>query len=94
MGGPPQLGAGAPPLTGGETNQPVAFFAPAYGVPRNDEPVMLGPDGQPLRKRRRRRRRGRGGRQREWRGPPGDGRDGGGNGNGAGGDGNGANGAG
>jgi ATP-dependent DNA helicase RecQ len=43
---------------------PVSFFAPAGGPA---SPVVLGPDGQPLRKRRRRRRRGRGGRQREWR---------------------------
>jgi hypothetical protein len=50
---------------------------------------MLGPDGQPLRKRRRRRRRGRGGRQREWRaqggeGPPPEGGEGGGGGGGGG----------
>ena len=59
----------------GDATEPVSFFlqsgAPAPG------PVLLGPDGQPLRKRRRRRRRGRGGRQREWRpngeGPGGDG---------------------
>ena len=31
-------------------------------------PIVLGPDGLPMRKRRRRRRRGRGGRQREWHG--------------------------
>jgi hypothetical protein len=62
---PPPNGS---PDGGGET--PVSFFAPA-GQGAN-APVVLGPDGQPLRKRRRRRRRGRGGRQREWRGdgPP------------------------
>jgi hypothetical protein len=54
---------------------PVSFFAPAGGPPNS---VVLGPDGQPLRKRRRRRRRGRGGRQREWR-TQGQGGDGGGN---------------
>jgi ATP-dependent DNA helicase RecQ len=38
-----------------------------------DEPVILGPDGQPMRKRRRRRRRGRGGRVRErWTGADGE----------------------
>jgi len=68
-------GNGAP---GGDA--PVSFFAPAGSAPSS---VVLGPDGQPLRKRRRRRRRGRGGRQREWRtqGQGGDG--GGGNGSGA-----------
>jgi len=56
----------------GADSAPVSFFAPAGA------PVVLGPDGQPLRKRRRRRRRGRGGRQREWRGaPPSPGGDGG-----------------
>ena len=64
-------GDGAPngPNDAGDS-APVSFFAPT-------NPVTLGPDGQPLRKRRRRRRRGRGGRQREWRSPggppPGDG---------------------
>ncbi len=61
---------------GAEGEAPVSFFAPAGG---GSGPIVLGPDGQPLRKRRRRRRRGRGGRQREWRGqgPGGDGGDGG-----------------
>lgn len=60
---------------GGEA--PVSFFAPVGG---GNGPIVLGPDGQPLRKRRRRRRRGRGGRQREWR-TQGQGGDGGGGGN-------------
>jgi hypothetical protein len=61
-GAPPD---GAMPANGSEE---VAFFTP--GGP-GSQPVVLGPDGQPIRKRRRRRRRGRGGRQREWRGMPG-----------------------
>ena len=65
----------APGGNGGPGNEaPVSFFAPAGGT---GAPVVLGPDGQPLRKRRRRRRRGRGGRQREWR-TQGQGGDGGG----------------
>ena len=32
------------------------------GQPQGDQPIILGPDGLPMRKRRRRRRRGRGGR--------------------------------
>jgi ATP-dependent DNA helicase RecQ len=77
--GAPLLGAGdngAPAgAADGADSAPVSFFAPAGA------PVVLGPDGQPLRKRRRRRRRGRGGRQREWRqGPPSPGGDNGGNG--------------
>jgi ATP-dependent DNA helicase RecQ len=74
--GAPMLGAGAPP--NGDI-APVRFFEPA-GVPgaggETQQPV-IGPDGQPIRKRRRRRRRGRGGRQREWRGAPGGGEGGG-----------------
>lgn len=56
---------GAPPGPDGAPNggPEVAFFSPVTP----GAPVVLGPDGQPLRKRRRRRRRGRGGRQREWR---------------------------
>ena len=53
-----------PGSNGGPGEAPVNFFAPAVGP---NGPAVLGPDGQPLRKRRRRRRRGRGGRQREWR---------------------------
>lgn len=56
--------------------EPVSFFQPAG----QQQGPMLGPDGQPIRKRRRRRRRGRGGRNREWRtqgGPNGSGGDGG-----------------
>jgi hypothetical protein len=64
---------------GGEA--PVSFFAPVGG---GSGPIMLGPDGQPLRKRRRRRRRGRGGRQREWRMQGGEGGGGGGEGGGGG----------
>jgi ATP-dependent DNA helicase RecQ len=58
----PQGGNGVPHGGPGD-DAPVSFFAPAGG----SGPIVLGPDGQPLRKRRRRRRRGRGGRQREWR---------------------------
>jgi len=54
---------GAPPDSNGAP-QEVAFFSPTGA---GSGPVVLGPDGQPMRKRRRRRRRGRGGRQREWR---------------------------
>jgi len=57
-------GFDAPSNGGPPAEAPVSFFAPAGG---NHNPVVLGPDGQPMRKRRRRRRRGRGGRQREWR---------------------------
>jgi hypothetical protein len=64
QGGPMQLGGGAPgdalPPDNGE---PVSFFQPSGP----QQGPMLGPDGQPMRKRRRRRRRGRGGRNREWR---------------------------
>jgi hypothetical protein len=56
--GAPQAG---PPPNG---NEPVVFFQPASGA---QQPAVLGPDGQPIRKRRRRRRRGRGGRNRDWR---------------------------
>jgi hypothetical protein len=60
---------------------PVSFFEVRDGnrPQQQSGPPMLGPDGQPLRKRRRRRRRGRGGRQREWRqtGPGGEGGGGG-----------------
>lgn len=81
--------AGAPGAPTGDNGEPVAFFQPSGGGGGQQGP-MLGPDGQPLRKRRRRRRRGRGGRNREWRaqGPdgaaPADG-DGGGDGGGGGG---------
>jgi ATP-dependent DNA helicase RecQ len=74
LGGPnngaPQLG----PPNNGAGNEPVSFFAPTGG----QQPPMLGPDGQPIRKRRRRRRRGRGGRNREWRMQNGGGEGGGG----------------
>lgn len=86
MQGGPMQGNGAPQLPPGDA--PVEFFTSGPGLARSpsqypdggpngnqqQQPVILGPDGQPLRKRRRRRRRGRGGRQREWRGqggPPG-----------------------
>jgi ATP-dependent DNA helicase RecQ len=74
--GLPMQGQGFPPASNGGpgSEAPVSFFAPAGG---GNGPVVLGPDGQPLRKRRRRRRRGRGGRQREWR-TQGQGGDGGG----------------
>jgi hypothetical protein len=69
-------GAGAPGA------EPVSFFQPTG----QQQGPMLGPDGQPLRKRRRRRRRGRGGRNREWRGTGGpEGGGGGGEGDGGGG---------
>ena len=77
---------GAPP-NGNEadngSNEPVSFFQPSG---QQQSPV-LGPDGQPMRKRRRRRRRGRGGRNRDWRmqGGPGGGGDAGGGGGDAGG---------
>src|SRR5690606_35719240 len=65
------LQAGAPGVNGatgagdgGGDTEPVSFFQPAG--PGQQGP-MLGPDGQPIRKRRRRRRRGRGGRNRELR---------------------------
>ncbi len=78
--GQPMLGAGGPP--GGDAAPVVSFFEvrgdgsrPPQQQQQGDGgppgPPILGPDGQPLRKRRRRRRRGRGGRQREWRGQPG-----------------------
>ena len=67
------LGPGESP----PSDAPVSFFAPVGGPPQAQDgngfggPPVLGPDGQPIRKRRRRRRRGRGGRQREWRAGPG-----------------------
>jgi hypothetical protein len=73
---PVQGQPGFPPGGNGTTNggpgsdAPVSFFAPVGG---GSGPIVLGPDGQPLRKRRRRRRRGRGGRQREWRSQEGSG---------------------
>jgi hypothetical protein len=64
---PAQLGApmqnGAPHEHAGDNGEPVSFFQPSG----QQQGPMLGPDGQPIRKRRRRRRRGRGGRNREWR---------------------------
>jgi len=68
-------GNGAPDAGPPGNDAPVAFFAPTGS---GSGPVVLGPDGQPLRKRRRRRRRGRGGRQREWRAQGGGGDGGGG----------------
>ena len=66
-GMPAQLGApmqnGAPHEHAGDNGEPVSFFQPSGP----QQGPMLGPDGQPIRKRRRRRRRGRGGRNREWR---------------------------
>jgi 23S rRNA pseudouridine2605 synthase len=59
-GRPMQSGAPDQPIDSGE---PVSFFQPTGP----QQGPMLGPDGQPIRKRRRRRRRGRGGRNREWR---------------------------
>jgi hypothetical protein len=70
MGGPMNGGGPQPP----NGNEPVSFFQPTGG----QQPPLLGPDGQPLRKRRRRRRRGRGGRNREWRAQNGGGSEGGG----------------
>jgi hypothetical protein len=68
------LGNGNANGNGGNTHEPgaepVRFFEP-NGPANQSPPIMLGPDGQPMRKRRRRRRRGRGGRNREWRGPNG-----------------------
>lgn len=94
------------PMLGGPPNgdAPVAVFEMRDRGPQQQgqgggQGPMLGPDGQPLRKRRRRRRRGRGGRQREWRmqggeggGPPpgGDGGGGGGGGDAGGGGGGGS----
>jgi len=77
-GMPMQPGMLPPPNGGpnGPDEAPVAFFAPSAGgaaTGGQPGPVVLGLDGQPIRKRRRRRRRGRGGRQREWRGPGGEG---------------------
>ena len=77
-GQPMQNGApqnGASPVNGSDNGEPVSFFQPTGA-----QPVMLGPDGQPIRKRRRRRRRGRGGRNREWRAQNGGGEGGGGGG--------------
>ena len=82
---------GAPPGDAPDSGEPVSFFQPTGP----QQGPMLGPDGQPIRKRRRRRRRGRGGRNREWRmqnggeggggggAPPSEGGDGGGGGGGA-----------
>ncbi|MBL9014563.1 MAG: RecQ family zinc-binding domain-containing protein, partial [Myxococcales bacterium] len=78
-GQPMQNGQQALPPADGA---PVSFFEVRDGnrpQPQGGPPV-LGPDGQPLRKRRRRRRRGRGGRQREWRQTGGEGGGGGGGG--------------
>lgn len=61
---------------GGDNGEPVSFFQPSGP----QQGPMLGPDGQPIRKRRRRRRRGRGGRNREWRAQGGGGPEGGGSG--------------
>jgi ATP-dependent DNA helicase RecQ len=81
-GGPIQGAPSGPNGDNRDLGEPVRFFEPNGPQPQAGPP-MLGPDGQPMRKRRRRRRRGRGGRNREWRagGPP--------NGNGGGGDGSG-----
>ena len=51
----------------GDLGPPVSFFEPVSGQHQgaSNQAPMLGPDGQPMRKRRRRRRRGRGGRNRE-----------------------------
>ncbi len=71
QGQPAGNGAGNGGVAG---DAPVSFFAPVGGGGGGGSgPIVLGPDGQPLRKRRRRRRRGRGGRQREWRTQGGDG---------------------
>ena len=71
-GGPAVAGAAAVSTPNG--NPAIAVLgAPARPGPRPaiDEPVILGLDGLPIRKRRRRRRRGRGGRGRErWAGGP------------------------
>jgi ATP-dependent DNA helicase RecQ len=72
-GTPPGANGGAPQL-GPPPTEPVSFFQPTG----QRQPPLLGPDGQPLRKRRRRRRRGRGGRNREWRMQNGGGHEGGG----------------
>jgi ATP-dependent DNA helicase RecQ len=66
-GGPVHAGNGAGSNGNGSSDlgPPVSFFEPNNGA----QPPVLGPDGQPMRKRRRRRRRGRGGRNREMRGP-------------------------
>ncbi len=63
-----QAGPGMQGNGGGHDDAPVSVFEVRQAG--NQGPI-LGPDGQPLRKRRRRRRRGRGGRQREWRAPNG-----------------------
>ena len=52
---------------GGEGNGGTGGNRDANPGGNGQQPPMLGPDGQPLRKRRRRRRRGRGGQKREWR---------------------------
>jgi ATP-dependent DNA helicase RecQ len=96
QGGPMQNGAAPGGGQGSPDNgDPVSFFQPSGP----QQPVQLGPDGQPIRKRRRRRRRGRGGRNREWRmqgggdggggAPPSDGGGGGGDAGGGGGGGGG-----
>lgn len=81
LNGAPQNGSEAD----NGSNEPVSFFQPSG----QQQPPVLGPDGQPIRKRRRRRRRGRGGRNRDWRmqggpngGPTGGGEGGGGDGGG------------
>lgn len=81
MGVAPPNGNGASPDA--PSNEPVSFFQPAGG---GQQAPLLGPDGQPIRKRRRRRRRGRGGRNRDFRMQNGGGPDGGGEGAGGGGD--------
>jgi ATP-dependent DNA helicase RecQ len=73
-GGPPMGANGGASQLGPPSSEPVSFFQPTGG----NQPPMLGPDGQPIRKRRRRRRRGRGGRNREWRMQNGGGHEGGG----------------
>lgn len=60
--GPAPMLDGGPAIDAGN-GEPVSFFQPSGP----QQGPMLGPDGQPIRKRRRRRRRGRGGRNREWR---------------------------
>lgn len=74
QGGPMQLGGGAPGDALPDNGEPVSFFQPTG----QQQGPMLGPDGQPIRKRRRRRRRGRGGRNRDWRMQGGGGEGGGG----------------
>lgn len=61
---------GAPAEGANGDGAPVSVFEVRGPGNAGGQGPLLGPDGQPLRKRRRRRRRGRGGRQREWRGAP------------------------